>query len=79
MLRAEAKLKQSIVKYDLLLQQIDDTSKVLEAQYNLNSDKIIIRSTELGTLGTMIAARIATCRASSQRCRPTSRWRPTSG
>ncbi len=59
LLRAEAKLKQSVVKYDLLLKQIDDTVDVLAAQYNLNTDKIVIKTTELGVLGSLSAARVA--------------------
>ncbi len=56
LLRAEAKLKQSIVKYDLLNKQIQDTLDVLAAQYDLNADKIIIKSAELGTLEAMTVA-----------------------
>src|SRR5262249_28057868 len=59
LLRAEAKLKQSVVKYDLLLQQIQDTLNLLQAQYDLNADKIAAKSLEFATLATMTAVQTA--------------------
>jgi subtilisin-like proprotein convertase family protein len=59
LLRAEAKLKQAIVKYDLLLAQIDDATSVLQAQYNLNDIKIKARSAEFVSLTALSAARTA--------------------
>jgi hypothetical protein len=58
LLRAEAKLKQSAVKYDLLIAQINDTADLLEAQFKLNDIKIRARSGEFTTLTLLSALRI---------------------
>jgi hypothetical protein len=59
LLRAEAKLKQALVKYDLLLQQIRDATDILDAQYFLNAEKIGIRSAEFSSLTSMTAFQLA--------------------
>jgi subtilisin-like proprotein convertase family protein len=59
LLRAEAKLKQSVVKYDLLLAQIDDMVQVLQAQFNLNATKITAKNAEFGVITTLSAVRVA--------------------
>ena len=58
LLRAEAKLKQSATKYDLLLDQIDDQVAVLEAQFGFNAARIGIKSGEFGVLTTLSAFKV---------------------
>ncbi|MBI1839469.1 MAG: LamG domain-containing protein, partial [Verrucomicrobia bacterium] len=58
LLRAEAKLKGAVAKYETHIGLINDTVDLLEAQDNLNSDKIGIKTGELAALTTMTAVQI---------------------
>ena len=56
LLQAKARFEKAVKEYDILLEQIDESAKLLEAQHNLNAETIQVLNVQRGSVETLNAA-----------------------